>query len=107
MICIQVSHLNYVSQNTGKPLKHSSHTKNGLAHRSNFHNDLSPEQIIAGFNARRASPGYQDMLVSLCFRLAMLSYRLGNFVSINATLFQSQSIEIKYFQRWRARRYSS
>ena len=53
------------SQSTGKPSKHPSYNKNDLVHRPNLSNDLSSEQIIAGFNARRASSGYQEMLVRL------------------------------------------
>jgi len=56
-----------VVQSTGKSLKVTSGGKEERPRRSiPSSHELSEEQIKAGFEARKASPAYQQMLVSWC-----------------------------------------
>lgn len=57
----------HVLQPTGKPLKVAGGGKDETTSRNIFSQKLSEEQLKAGFEARRASPAYQQMLVRVCY----------------------------------------
>jgi hypothetical protein len=55
-----------IIQSTGKPSKAVGREKGERSTRNTFSHEFSEEQIKAGFEARKASPAYQQMLVSIC-----------------------------------------
>ena len=58
--------LHVVLQSTGKSLKTTGGGKEERLRRNISSHEFSEEQIKAGFEARKASPAYQQMLVSCC-----------------------------------------
>lgn len=92
------------SKNTGSALD----AKAGNAFQSAYRNsdDLSPEQISAGFQARASSSAYQEMLVSYARLNATTkcSPRRNSNIANNSQL---PSIAMRLCQYWRCLRYSS
>jgi ATP-dependent RNA helicase DHX29 len=60
-----------------------SETRNGASPRAHFHSEVASEQLKAGFRARQASPGYQEMLVGFSF--------IFNFVHLTLCLQQHRN----------------
>ncbi|KAI0651707.1 P-loop containing nucleoside triphosphate hydrolase protein [Trametes meyenii] len=55
--------LNRSEKSSGRPSRQPTETKDsGYGRYFDYGNDVAPEQIIADFQARQASPAYQDML---------------------------------------------
>ena len=53
-------------QSGSRPSKSTTESKNlGPSRQFDHNNDVPPEHIIAEFQARQASPAYQEMLVSV------------------------------------------